>query len=479
LISKNIYNNDLLNVITDKQDTISNIIDIVPRKITFNTIVGRDNSIITSDVIRAKDSLNFLKNNQYLNVSTELDSKQIKITENDYLTISDVSGLSAALENVTVGDILISDVSGLSTALDGKQTKITDNSYLSISDVSGLSTALENVTVGDLSISDVTNLQSTLDSKQDEITIYDDLIFNSLYLVPFTAKAQVSPSRNGEIQASYMTVTNTSNGSIDVGESIVSLTTSVNGKQDSIGTTSGLTLSTLTASGSVSCGDLTVGGKTITTIVDEASGSSLTKTDIDGKQDILEEGTNISINATTKVISTTPTINLNTLNVISELGVSTISDVPGEITCDSLKLGGTSINALIDSATSNKQEKLNPLDNINIDDSNNISLVGVATTNDLTSALTTKQNILTPGNSINIKTVGDLTTISATTVYMFHSVRTSYTSQTSGDINFNSVPINVGGRFSNKRFNVQVKGYYYFYISFNVTNTVLGEVRIY
>ena len=106
-------------------------------------------------------------------------------------------------------------------------------------------------------------------------------------------------------------------------------------------------------------------------------------------------------------------------------------------------------------------------------------MVGVATTNDLTSALTTKQNILTPGNSININTVGDLTTISATTVYMFHSVRTSYTSQTSGDMNFNSVPINVGGRFSNKRFNVQVKGYYYFYISFNVTNTVLGEVRIY
>ena len=52
---------------TDKQDTITSIIDIVPRKITFNTIVGRTDSVITSDIIRAKDSLNFLKNNVYLN----------------------------------------------------------------------------------------------------------------------------------------------------------------------------------------------------------------------------------------------------------------------------------------------------------------------------------------------------------------------------------------------------------------------------
>ena len=64
-----------------------------------------------------------------------------------------MSGLSAALENVTVGDIIISDISGLQVELDGKQPKITDNNYISISDVSGLNTALENVTVGDISIS--------------------------------------------------------------------------------------------------------------------------------------------------------------------------------------------------------------------------------------------------------------------------------------------------------------------------------------
>ena len=149
-----------------------------------------------------------------------------------------------------------------------------------------------------------------------------------------------------------MTVTNTTNGSIDVGESIVTLTSSLNGKQDSIGTTSGLTLATLTASGLVSCGDLTVGGKTITTLVDEASGSGITQTDIDGKQDILEEGTNISINANTKVISTTSIINVNTLNAISDSFTSTVSNVPGEISCDSLLVGGVNITSLSSSSSS-------------------------------------------------------------------------------------------------------------------------------
>jgi hypothetical protein len=146
-----------------------------------------------------------------------------------------------------------------------------------------------------------------------------------------------------------MTVTNTTNGSIDVGES--TLFSSLNGKQDEILSTSGLTLATLTASGLVSCGDLTVGGEDIQTFVDNASGSGLTKTDIDGKQDILEEGTNISINATTNVISTTSTINVNTLNVISDSFTSTISNVPGEITCDSLLVGGVNITSLSSSSS--------------------------------------------------------------------------------------------------------------------------------
>ena len=91
-------------------------------------------------------------------------------------SISDVVGLSSALENVQPTDINISDVTNLQTSLDGKQTNITDNSYLSISDVSGLSSALENVQPTDINISNVTNLESTLVGKQDLITINDNLI---------------------------------------------------------------------------------------------------------------------------------------------------------------------------------------------------------------------------------------------------------------------------------------------------------------
>jgi hypothetical protein len=75
------------------------------------------------------------------------------------LSISDVSGLTTALQNVQPTDIDISDVINLQTTLDGKQTKITDNSYLSISDVSGLTSALQNVQPTDINISDVKNPQ--------------------------------------------------------------------------------------------------------------------------------------------------------------------------------------------------------------------------------------------------------------------------------------------------------------------------------
>ena len=62
----------------------------------------------------------------------------------------------------------------LETALGNKQNKITDNSYLSISDISGLSTALENVDVGEITLTDVTGLETALGNKQNKITRYYD-----------------------------------------------------------------------------------------------------------------------------------------------------------------------------------------------------------------------------------------------------------------------------------------------------------------
>ena len=80
------------------------------------------------------------------------------------------------------------------------------------------------------------------------------------------------------------------------------------------------------------------------------------------KQDTLTAGTNITIDTTTNTISATGNvtqadlakkednisatslITLATLNVISSITYSTITDVPGEITCDTLLVGETDIN---------------------------------------------------------------------------------------------------------------------------------------
>jgi hypothetical protein len=52
-------------------------------------------------------------------------------------------------------------------------------------------------------------------------------------------------------------------------------------------------------------------------------------------------------------LSATSLLTIATLNVMSELGVSTISNNPGEITCDTLIVGGTDIDTLIDSKIAN------------------------------------------------------------------------------------------------------------------------------
>ena len=356
LISKDIYNYQTINVLTDKQDTIYTTTDIVPRFVTYNKLIGRTSSTITGATITAtsnlivngKNVITELNNkqtkitvNSYLSISdvsglstalenvtvgdinisnvinlqNTLDSKQTKITDNNYISISEVSGLSAALENVTVGDINISDVINLQTTLDDKQTKITDNSYLSITDVSGLSTALENVTVGDIIISDVINLQTRLDAKQDDITIYDNFIINSLYVAPFTTKTTINPTFNGELRASILSVEDDVLGVINVGNSISSLITQVSGKQDEINTTTALNMNSITATNQVSCGSLIVDGDNIQTIISNANGSSLTKSDIDGKQDKLEAGSNITIDPTTNIISATGGVSQSDLDL--------------------------------------------------------------------------------------------------------------------------------------------------------------------
>jgi hypothetical protein len=413
----------LSSALQNVQPTDINISDVINLQTTLD---GKQIKITDNDYLSISDVSGLssaLQNVQptdinisdVINLQTTLDGKQTKITDNDYLSISDVSGLSSALQNVQPTDINISDVinlqvelnkkqetlnafdnilidesnniylfdvvtnENLQTALENVQTKISDNNYISISDVSGLSSALQNVQPTDINISDVINLQTRLDTKQDVITKNDNFIIDSMYVTPLGNKTTVNPAQTGELRASILKVEHNSLGLIDVAESINTLTTSVNEKQAEILSTSNLTLGTLDANGLITCGDLTINGEGIQTLVDNASGSGLTKSDIDGKQDILTAGNNITINTTTDTTTniTTNTIsatsevtqaNLNTkqdnlsatslltiatLNVMSELGVSTISNNPGEITCDSLIVGGNDINTLIDSKIAN------------------------------------------------------------------------------------------------------------------------------
>jgi len=281
----------------------------------------------------------------------------------------------------------------LSTALDKKKNKITDNSYLSISDITGLETALGN--------------------EQDDIGIYDNFIINSMYVAPFPNKTLVNPTQNGQLRASILKVEHDTLGLIDVAETFNSLTTAINGKQEEIKSTYNLSLATLETSGQITCGGLIVGGSTIQTLVDNASGSGLTKSDIDGKQDILTAGNNISIVTST---DTTTNITTNTISAINEVtqssltsalsnyqpklgsGVSIITDTisAGNITArDDAAINGSTIRArsslLIGTGTistinvldelNKKQVELQAGEYITIDENNIISSTGgIATT---------------------------------------------------------------------------------------------------
>jgi hypothetical protein len=408
LINKNTTNDETINVLTDKQDTIYATTDIVPRQIVFSTIIGRTNATITSDNIKAKSSLSFLKNNQYLDVSSQLDTKQDILIAGNNITIDQTTNTISAVNEVSQDDLTI----GLET----KQNKLEAGNGITINDASniisatgvtqdelttGLETKQNKLEAGNgITINDASNIISAtgvtqdelttgLETKQNSIGIYDNFIINSMYVAPFTSKTLTNPSVNGELRASILTVEDNTLGLINIGDSISTITTGLENKQDEINTTSNLTLGTLDASGLITCGELTVGGKTIVNLVDEASGSGLTQSDIDAKQDKLEAGSNISIDETTNIISSTFTINENTnLTTASIICDDITSRVGHTITGDTIQ---ARTNLLIGTGTvstinvldelNKKQDELQAGENITIDENNIISATGgIATT---------------------------------------------------------------------------------------------------
>ena len=124
-------------------------------------------------------------NSQFLNIINDIEqlNEQTTTINSDMETINgDITDLGTNKQNeIQVTDtIQISKLKtqyitmsltgkDLQTTLGGKQTKITDSSYLSISDVVGLSSALENVQPTDINISNVVNFQVELNKKQGTI----------------------------------------------------------------------------------------------------------------------------------------------------------------------------------------------------------------------------------------------------------------------------------------------------------------------
>jgi hypothetical protein len=204
----------------------------------------------------------------------------------------------------------------LQTALENVQTKISDNNYISISDVSGLTTALQNVQVGDINISDVINLQTSLNGKQDIITKNDNFIIDSMYVTPLGTKTLVNPAQTGELRASILTVEDNTLGVINVGDSISSITSDLNNKQTKITDNSYLSISDVSgltsALENIQVGDInisdvinlqtTLNGKqtkiTDNNFISISDVSGLTTT-LDGKQTTLNGDTDITVDAIT------------------------------------------------------------------------------------------------------------------------------------------------------------------------------------
>ena len=123
-------NSQILNIINDIEELNEETSTINGNIETINSDIeglgnSKQNKIQVTDTIQISQlKAQYIKMTlSGADLQTTLDGKQTKITDNDYLTISDVNSLQ--------------------TTLDGKQTKITDNDYLTISDVNSLQTTLD------------------------------------------------------------------------------------------------------------------------------------------------------------------------------------------------------------------------------------------------------------------------------------------------------------------------------------------------
>jgi len=316
------------------------------------TSLGDDISDISNNRLSSLEtSFNNIAIGDVNNLLTILNGKQTKITDNSYLSISDVSGLTTALENVQVGDINISDVINLQTTLDGKQIKITDNNYLSISDVSGLSSALENVQVGDINISDVINLQVELNKKQGTLNAFDNILIdesNNIYLFDVVTNenlqtalenVQTKISDNNYISISDVSGLTTALQNVQVGDinisDVINLQTSLNGKQDIITKNDNFIIDSMyvtplgtktlvnpAQTGELRASILTVEDNTLGVINVGDSISSITS-DLNNKQTKITDNSYLSISDVSGLTSALENIQVGDINISDVINLQT------------------------------------------------------------------------------------------------------------------------------------------------------------
>jgi len=267
-------------------------------------------------------------------LQTALDAKQDTIGAND-LQISYVTGLQTALDakqdTIGANDLQISYVSGLQTALDAKQNTIGTND-LQISYVSGLQTALNNADSSiSAAVADITTLENTVANVQTTVSAHS----TSIATLETTVAGLSTPSAPTNMVTTDTTQTisadKTFSGSITFNNAIAipdasvaqskvnGLATSLAAKQDTLNSSSAITVASINGVSSTTLGYL--------------DATSSIQTQLNGKQATLTTGS-VSDSLLSSVFvkpSTAPTLTGTNFSDIPQSAVTNLStDLAGK-----------------------------------------------------------------------------------------------------------------------------------------------------
>ena len=394
----------------------------------------------------------------------------------------------------------------------------------------------ENITISNNIISSTggitqSQLTTELNKKQNNLNIYDNIILNSLYVAPFSTKTTTSPAINGEIRSKILSIEDDS-GLINVGDSINSITLSLNNKQNILTAGNNITISNNTIS-ATSGAELTSTSNITTGTIDSdnitgRAGTSITAPNLlygttnvgtkiaeleTNKQNILIAGENITITNNTisstgggsvtqaqldekqEKLSRNSHVNISSL-IVSNDAFSIDTVVSGQISCNSLLIDGVNVETSLN-------EKQNTLDPTSILSVNRVSTLGDITAGGnllfmdnsgtknvktefsaTNSAINLKQNTLTAGTNITISGNIISATSNSSSYYPYFYVSNvsdvSYLT-TSTEIKWNSVKLNNytnAYNLSTGKYTVPVAGVYFFGGSIASINTTTLKIYI-